>query len=527
MNLPTPKFKSKEFKRSLAALKSVFDARSLGVVLGDALERRAAEQICARMKPRPGQPPPSRGARLKDKKRAELVEQITSVFFDDDEVAFQAMKELDRACQKERHIVASIPEGQAGERIGSYRAMALARERAKMTWALARDEREVVRALANDVIAQTLDDAAQLESAKQVLDGRAAAPPASVELAKKLREQAGRLTEAAERVSSLESKVSKYEEERARLLVQMGAKERSLRQESQVREQLDEQLATLKNQLTDLETRESQAQQAIQQEAEARAAAEELQQKVRRLTKLAGASKSLSAVQDDLERARRALEEAERRTQHLEAEAARAAEGHEREQAKLRAELEELREELKLSRKHVAELERKVPAVDPSGEDVDPESLAVLLDQANLAATASMAHRRKVNFGAVLDALSVGRKRRKAIAFVVDNGGVHFDAFCETLRRNGWELRVKKPKLFQDGTSKADWDMGIAVEAVELRGQVATLALVSGDGDFAPLVKLLKRWGMQVEVASFLEGLASDLQNAADKVTLLGPESLE
>ncbi|MEL6187539.1 MAG: NYN domain-containing protein, partial [Myxococcota bacterium] len=208
------------------------------------------------------------------------------------------------------------------------------------------------------------------------------------------------------------------------------------------------------------------------------------------------------------------------------AEGAEGRAGRERELARARAENEELREELKTARRRIVDLERRVPFEEDTAGPA-PETLAVLLDQANLAATAAMAHRRKVNFAALLDRLSVGRKRKKAVAFVVDNGGTHFDAFCETLRRTGWELRVKKPKQFQDGTSKADWDMGIAVEAVELRGSVETIALVSGDGDFAPLVKLLKRWGMRVEVASFAEGLALDLQNAADAVTVLGSESLE
>lgn len=395
-----------------------------------------------------------------------------------------------------------------------------------MTWALARDARISVRELAQGVIAHTIQEAVHLETAKAVLDGRAEAPAKGVELAKKLQEQAARLSEAVERVNSLESKVSKYEEERARLLAQIGAKERTLRQESQVRETLDDQLDQLRAQLSDLEAREAQAQQAIESEAEARAAAEELQQKVRRLSKLANASKSLAAVQEELDRARKQNEELERRLGVAETDREQNIEAREKEQGKLRAELEELREELRSARRRIAELERR-PAVDADGEGPEEGTLALLLDQANLAATASMAHRRKVNFAALLENLSVGRKRRRAVAFVVDNGGSNFDAFCETLRRSGWDLRIKKPKLFQDGTSKADWDMGIAVEAVELRGVVATIALVSGDGDFAPLVKLLKRWGMRVEVAAFPEGLATDLQNAADGITLLGTESLE
>ena len=132
-----------------------------------------------------------------------------------------------------------------------------------------------------------------------------------------------------------------------------------------------------------------------------------------------------------------------------------------------------------------------------------------------------------MNFAALYDQLRAGRSVVKALAFVVDNGGTAFDAFCDTLRKAGWELRVKKPKAFADGTSKADWDMGIAMEAIGLRGAAETMILVSGDGDFAPLVKQLQRWGHRVEVSAFSDGLALELVNAADSVMRLDSGTLE
>lgn len=123
----------------------VFDANSLGIVLLDALERRAAEEIFSR------NAQGARGTRLSSMQKVELVGQITGWFFSSEQVAYQVLKELGRACQKERHIVASIPEDQAAERVGSYRAIAFKRERAKLVWALVRDERPLVRKLASRV----------------------------------------------------------------------------------------------------------------------------------------------------------------------------------------------------------------------------------------------------------------------------------------------------------------------------------------------------------------------------------------
>ncbi len=521
MNPSTPKFRSREFREAAAALKGVFESPALALVLLDGLERRSAEQITARMKPPPGAP---RGARVKDLDRRVLVDHIAEQFSSDDDVAFQVMKEMDRTCAKERHLVVALAESEAEARVRGYRAIAFPRERARLVWALARDERPAVRALARGVLEQVVDDASKLAAAQALIEGKGEAADGR-ELALKLKEQADRLAEAADRVTSLESKVSRFEEERARLLAQIGIKERILRHESEAKENLDQQLGELRGQLGDLESKEALAQQVLEGEARARAAAEEMQQKIRRLEKLASSSQHLSAAQEELERSRRSGEELARRLAAAEAAAARAAEQAEREQAKLRSDLDELREELRAVRRRAAELERR--PLDAGDGAAEPGTVALLLDQANLAATASTSWRRKVNFAALIENLSQGRRRRRAVAFVVDNGGAQFGAFCDTLRRAGWDLRIKKPKLFSDGTAKADWDMGIAVEAVELRGQVETVVLGSGDGDFAPLVRLLRRWGMRVEVASFPEGLANDLQVVADSVTMLGPESLE
>ncbi|MEM7677459.1 MAG: hypothetical protein AAF449_15780, partial [Myxococcota bacterium] len=166
-SLGTPKFKSKEFKETLGQLKQIFDAHSLGIILLDALERRAAEQIFGKISRG------ARGARLASLPKAELVGQLTAGFFADDGVAFQLVRDLDRTCQKERHIVASIPEAEAPKRIGSYRAISLKRERAKFVWALARDARGPVRTLANTIISEFFAEAADVETTRAVLEGEA------------------------------------------------------------------------------------------------------------------------------------------------------------------------------------------------------------------------------------------------------------------------------------------------------------------------------------------------------------------
>ncbi len=515
---PTPKFRSSELKHALASLKTIFDAHSLSVVLVDALERRSAEQIYKKFAR--GQ----MGRRIQNIKKTELVGQLTAGFFNSDEVAFQILREMDRACDKERHIVASIPEAQAPERIGSYRAIALKRERAKFVWALAREDRDPVRDLANRVITEFFSEAADLEVSKAAIDGEADQRDLQgVDLAKRLTEHAERLNDAAQRVTDLESQLSKHEAERATLLAQIGARERALKEESQAREELEDQLGSLKGALGKLDSEQEALEAAQKSEDRARARADELANKVRRLSKLAGVSDRVTELQAEVEALKKGNEDLERSRAKAESKIESAQAEFDAERDKLQSQSAELREELKRARKLITELEKR-PVLEA---EAAPDGVMVLLDQANLAASAHAVFRRKVNFAGLLDQLSAGRKVRRATAFVVDNGGAHFDAFCDTLRRAGWELRVKKPKHFKNGRTKADWDMGIAVEAVEQHDRAETLVLVSGDGDFAPLVRLLKRRGLRVEVAAFSEALATELAEAADAVTRLDTGTLE
>ncbi|MBI4821569.1 MAG: NYN domain-containing protein [Deltaproteobacteria bacterium] len=512
---PTPKFKSHEQKQLLVDLKEVFDANSLGIVLLDALERRAAEEIFSR------NAQGARGTRLSSLQKVELVGQITGWFFASEQVAYQVVKEMDRACQKERHIVASIPEDQAGERVGSYRAIAFKRERAKLVWALSRDERPKVRVLASRVINDFFREAADIEKAQEIVER---GEGDEVELARTLKAQAERLAEATVQVTEMQSKLSQFDEERVRLLAEIGSKERMLKQASEARGELEGQVTRLKDTLSDVEVRELEAEEAQRREREARAKIDELTGKLRRLEKLAGASGALTDAQGELESLASKNEELHRVLDRAEQDHKRELTSRDKERRRMQSEIDELRQELHQARKQLAEREEGTRS---SWIVERTNGIAILLDQANLAATASISYGRKVNFAALYEELRAARPVHAAVAFVVDNGGAAFDAFVDVLKRAGWDVRIKRPKKFADGSTKADWDMGIAMEAVELASRVQTLVLVSGDGDFLPLVKHLKRKSVRVEVASFPEGLAADLAQGADAVLRLDARALE
>jgi len=90
-------------------------------------------------------------------------------------------------------------------------------------------------------------------------------------------------------------------------------------------------------------------------------------------------------------------------------------------------------------------------------------------------------------------------------------------AFFEALTKAGLELRMKDLQIYAGGMKKADWDVGMAVDAIRMSPFLDVVILVTGDGDFLPLVDYLK-WGAGrlVEVAAFRRSASSKIQEAAD-----------
>ena len=77
--------------------------------------------------------------------------------------------------------------------------------------------------------------------------------------------------------------------------------------------------------------------------------------------------------------------------------------------------------------------------------------------------------------------------------------------------------RVRPLQEFYGGLKKADWDVGIVIDAVRVANSVDVIVLASGDGDFIPLVEYLKNQGKRVEVIAFGKSTSSILKEAADE----------
>lgn len=153
------------------------------------------------------------------------------------------------------------------------------------------------------------------------------------------------------------------------------------------------------------------------------------------------------------------------------------------------------------------------------------QRVAVFLDVQNLYYSARDTFNRKVDFEKILEKIVAGRILIRAIAYLVKLHGVDQKGFIHTLKQIGYQVREKEPKIFKRyddsgmlwTTVKADWDMGIAMDAISMAEKVDVAILVSGDGDFKDLVRYLQTKGVKVEVAAFKQTAARELIEACDE----------
>ena len=145
------------------------------------------------------------------------------------------------------------------------------------------------------------------------------------------------------------------------------------------------------------------------------------------------------------------------------------------------------------------------------------QRVGVFIDVGNMYHSAKNLYASRVNFGGILEEGVAGRRLVRALAYVVQTQTKEEEAFFEALDKQGFEVRAKELQVFPDGTKKGDWDVGIAMDAIKLADRLDVVVLVTGDGDFVPLVQYLREnKGCKVEVMAFAETGSSKLMDVAD-----------
>ncbi len=142
--------------------------------------------------------------------------------------------------------------------------------------------------------------------------------------------------------------------------------------------------------------------------------------------------------------------------------------------------------------------------------------IGVFVDVQNMYHSAKNIYKARVNFTELLKLATSNRELVRALAYVVKSDTEEERGFFDALEKAGYELKVKDLQIFAGGSKKADWDVGLAIDAISLSKQLDVVVIVSGDGDFIPMVKYLQFSGIIVEAVAFGHSTSGKLIEAVN-----------
>ena len=142
--------------------------------------------------------------------------------------------------------------------------------------------------------------------------------------------------------------------------------------------------------------------------------------------------------------------------------------------------------------------------------------IAIFIDGSNLF-YAALQLGIEIDYAKLLVLLTQGSKLLRAFFYTgVDRANDKQQGFLLWMRRNGYRLVTKDVVQFPDGSKKANLDVEIAVDMLNLAPYYDTAILVSGDGDLAYAVNTVSYKGVRVEVVSLRSMTSDSLINVAD-----------
>ena len=115
-----------------------------------------------------------------------------------------------------------------------------------------------------------------------------------------------------------------------------------------------------------------------------------------------------------------------------------------------------------------------------------------------------------------------------ATAYAINRGDKKKIAVQNILRAIGFDVKLKPFISRTDGSTKGDWDVGIAIDVMEFASKSDTVVLASGDGDFNLLLRHIRAkfntdseaYGVRDLTSSTLEAEATIFKPIDDKFLL-------
>jgi len=146
------------------------------------------------------------------------------------------------------------------------------------------------------------------------------------------------------------------------------------------------------------------------------------------------------------------------------------------------------------------------------------QRVAILVDVQNLYYSGKNLFGARINYKNLLAHVVQKRLLVRAIAYVINADDTKENVFFNALHEAGFEVKEKPLQTFYDGAKKGDWDLGMAMDAIRLGNKVDSIILISGDGDFQPVVNYLQQaLGCLVEVVAFKKTANKGLIELSDE----------
>lgn len=144
------------------------------------------------------------------------------------------------------------------------------------------------------------------------------------------------------------------------------------------------------------------------------------------------------------------------------------------------------------------------------------EKVSLFVDVQNVYYTTRSAFNRNFDYNKFWAEATEGREVYKAFAYAVNRSDHKQMEFQNILRAIGFEVKLKPYIQRSDGSSKGDWDVGITIDIMDYANESDRIVLVSGDGDFAILVKKIhSKFSIPVDVYGVRKLTAQSLIGAA------------
>ncbi|MGB9598437.1 MAG: NYN domain-containing protein [Minisyncoccales bacterium] len=144
------------------------------------------------------------------------------------------------------------------------------------------------------------------------------------------------------------------------------------------------------------------------------------------------------------------------------------------------------------------------------------QRIAIFIDIANLYHSAKNLYQARVNFNELISEIIQKRNLVRALAYGIKSKTGEERNFFTALKKLGIELRLKDLQEYHSGFKKGNWDVGMTIDVIKIANSVDTIVLVTGDGDFLPLLEYLQYQGKRVEVVALGSTCSTKLKWAAD-----------